>query len=82
MSEEKIAMKCGNCRYRIEEQLPPPHIQKVNFCKALPPTPMLVPAGNGGAQQISMWPMVALDSFCFQFEAADPDEKKSEIVTG
>lgn len=64
-------MKCSDCRMCVEQQLPPPNIGKVSVCKCLPPTPLLIPQGGGQVAQVAMWPVVAPDMFCFQFEPRD-----------
>lgn len=84
----EIAMKgesvnkvsCANCAKCEQQQLPPPNIGKALICRALPPTPMLMPGPNGQAGLVSVFPIVGADNWCYQFEEKSAEAAGSPIL--
>lgn len=47
--------KCQSCKYWIKQPGPIVAASRIGVCRRFPPTMMLVPGRNGGAEIIPVW---------------------------
>lgn len=63
---DKINRDCAICRYKIDQQMPPPEIRRVMVCRRFPPTTVMVPM-SGGHNQASAFPIVGEGLWCYEW---------------
>ncbi len=70
--EKKIERSCETCAFHESRFAPPPSIERLNICRRNPPTPVMIQTPQG-AGQMSVFPMVTAESWCYQWT---PDASK------